>query len=455
MKARISQHGFLWQLIVLAFLLLARPGLAETILLKNATVHTVSGQVLSPGDVLLENGKILEVGQVTRTADRVVDLKGQHLYPGLIALNTALGLVEIAAVRASSDEADTGQFIPDVRSWIAVNPDSELIPVARANGITIVEPTPGGGGLVAGQSGLIALDGWTSEKMAFKTPDALHVYWPDMNISATGRRGGGGGVGGRGRGGRGGGGSLDEQDKERLLRIKELDDYFTDARAYAQARDAGKTKGAPDPGLNPSWEAMLPYVRGQLPIMVHAEDSRQIKAALKWAATNDYKIIIAGGRDAWMAADLLAKAKVPVIYDGVYTMPARDFEPYDVHYKAPEILRQAGVKVIFSIGAGGKEPSEDPSAVRNLPYAAALAVAFGLPAEEALKGITLYPAQIMGVDDRLGSIETGKDATLFACDGDILDLRANVKHVWIAGHEVSLETRHTRLYDKYRNRPKP
>jgi imidazolonepropionase-like amidohydrolase len=136
-------------------------------------------------------------------------------------------------------------------------------------------------------------------------------------------------------------------------------------------------------------------------------------------------------------------------------MPARDFEPYDVHYKAPEILRQAGVKVIFSIGAGGKEPSEDPSAVRNLPYAAALAVAFGLPAEEALKGITLYPAQIMGVDDRLGSIETGKDATLFACDGDILDLRANVKHVWIAGHEVSLETRHTRLYDKYRNRPKP
>ncbi len=455
MKLRTSHLLFLWTPLLVASLFLARPALGETILLKNATVHTVSGQVLSPGDVLIENGKILAVGQAAQKADHVVDLKGQHLYPGLIALNTALGLVEIAAVRASSDEADVGQFIPDVRSWIAVNPDSELIPVARANGVTIVEPTPEGGGLVAGQSGLIALDGWTSEKMAFKTPDALHVYWPDMNISATGRRGGGGGVGGRGRGGRGGGGNLDEQDRERLLRIKELDDYFTDARAYDQARQAAKDKGAPDPGLNPSWEAMLPYVRGQLPIMVHAEDARQIKAALKWAAANQCKIIIAGGRDAWMAADLLAKAGVPVIYDNVYTMPARDFKPYDIQYKAPEILRQAGVKVAISIGAGGREPSEDPSAVRNLPYAAAMAVAFGLPAEEALKGITLYPAQIMGVADRLGSIEAGKDATLFACDGDILDLRANVKHVWIAGHEVSLETRHTRLYDKYKNRPKP
>lgn len=327
MKLRTSHLLFLWTPLLVASLFLARPALGETILLKNATVHTVSGQVLSPGDVLIENGKILAVGQAAQKADHVVDLKGQHLYPGLIALNTALGLVEIAAVRASSDEADVGQFIPDVRSWIAVNPDSELIPVARANGVTIVEPTPEGGGLVAGQSGLIALDGWTSEKMAFKTPDALHVYWPDMNISATGRRGGGGGVGGRGRGGRGGGGNLDEQDRERLLRIKELDDYFTDARAYDQARQAAKDKGAPDPGLNPSWEAMLPYVRGQLPIMVHAEDARQIKAALKWAAANQCKIIIAGGRDAWMAADLLAKAGVPVIYDNVYTMPARDFKP--------------------------------------------------------------------------------------------------------------------------------
>lgn len=447
----------IWRVILL-WLLGTNLALPETILLTNATVHTVTGQVLSPGGVLIDNGKIRAVSGPPYVAaqahvDKTIDLKGQHLYPGLIALNTSLGLVEIVAVRASSDEADTGEFIPDVRSWIAVNPDSELIPVARANGVTIVEPTPLGG-LVAGQSGLVALDGWTSEKMAYKTPDALHVYWPDMNINPAPRRGGGVGVG-RGRGGRGGPGTVDDQARERRQKMKELDDYFNDARAYAQARAAAKTNGAPDPGLNPSWEAMLPYVRGQLPIMVHAEDSRQIKAAVKWAGTNRYKIIIAGGRDAWMAADVLAQAKVPVIYDSIYTMPARDFQSYDVQFKAPEILRQAGVKVVFSIGAGGREPSEDPSAVRNLPYAAALAVAFGLPPDEAIKGMTLYPAQILGVDDRLGSIETGKDATLFACDGDILDLRANVTHVWIAGHEVSLETRHTRLYEKYRDRPKP
>jgi imidazolonepropionase-like amidohydrolase len=458
MKARILHSWLLWPCFFLAFLLPVRPLLAETLLLINATVHTVTGQVLSPGGVLIENGKIRGVSGPPYVAaqthvDQTIDLKGQHLYPGLIALNTALGLVEIPAVRASVDDSETGEFVPDVRSWIAVNPDSELIPVARANGITVAEPTPSGG-MIAGQSGLVALDGWTSEKMAFKTPDALHVYWPDMNINPASRRGGGAAVG-RGRGGRGGASTADDQARERRQKMKELDDYFTDARAYAQARDAAKTNGAPDPGLNPSWEAMLPYLRGQLPIMVHAEDARQIKAAVKWAGTNGYKIIIAGGRDAWMAADVLAEAKVPVIYDSIYTMPARDFESYDIQYKAPEILRQAGVKVIFSIGAAGKEPSEDPSAVRNLPYAAALAVAFGLPPDEAVKGMTLYPAQILGVDDRLGSIETGKDATLLACDGDILDLRANVKHVWIAGHEVSLETRHTKLYDKYRSRPKP
>jgi len=454
MNSRVN-HFHVRFVAVALLLLLNHVAPAETTLLKNATVHTVSGAVLSPGDVLIQDGKIVSIGQIGSSADHTIDLKGQHLYPGLIALGTSLGLVELSGVRASDDESDPGEFIPDVKSWVAVNPDSELLPVARANGIAIIEPTPRGG-LIAGQSGLVALDGWTSEKMAYKKPDALHIYWPSMDVNGGGRRGGGGGAPvGRGRRGGGAAGAGNDLDQERRLRIKRLDDYFADARAYAKARDAAQTSGAPDPGLNPSWEAMRPYVSGQLPIMVHADDSRQIKAAIKWSETNQYKIIIDGGRDAWMVADLLAKANVPVVYDNVFAMPARDFEPYDVHFKAPEVLRQAGVKVIIGIGAAGKEPTDDPSAVRNLPYAAAMAVAFGLPPEEAVKGMTLYPAQAAGVADRLGSIETGKDATLFACDGDILDLRANVKHLWIAGKEVSLETRHTRLYDKYRNRPKP
>jgi len=418
------------------------PARAQTLLLKNATVHPVSGPVLASGDVLLEKGKVSQIGHLNVQADRVVDLTGQHLYPGLILLNTALGLSEIEAVRATLDAEETGQFVPEVQSWVAINPDSELLPVARANGIAFFEPTPEGS-MIAGQSGLIALDGWTTEEMVFKKPAALHVYWPAMDINAARARGGGR----RGRPS----GSAEEQIKERERKIKEVADFFADARAYAQAREAAKTNGAPDPGLNPPWEAMRPYVKGERPIMVHAEELRQIKSALQWAETNHYKIVIAGGRDAWKAADLLAKKNVPVIYDAIYSLPLSEADSYDIYFKAPELLRQAGVKVALSLEGG----VTGAAFARNLPYVASQAVAFGLPAEEALKAMTLYPAQILGVEDRLGAIEPGKDATLFACSGDILDLRANVTHLWMAGREVSLDNRHARLYEKYRNRPKP
>jgi len=417
---------------------------AQSILLKNAIVHPVSGPVLSPGDVLVENGKVTQVGHLDVQADKVVDLTGQHLYPGLLLLNTALGLSEIEAVRATADYEEVGQFAPEVQSWVAVNPDSELLPVARANGIAFFEPTPEGS-MIAGQSGLMAMDGWTTEEMVFKKPAALHVYWPAMEINAAAGRGGGFRRGGRG------GGSAEEQIKERERKVKELADFFADARAYSQARDAAKTNGAPDPGLNPSWEAMRPYLKGERPIMVHAEELRQIKSALQWAETNNLKIVITGGRDAWKVADLLAKRNVPVIYDAIYDLPLSEAESYDIHFKAPQLLSQAGVKVALSM----QTAAFDAAFARNLPYAASQAVAYGLPAEEGLKAITLYPAQIMGVEDRLGAIEPGKDATLFACTGDILDLRANVTHLWMAGREVSLDTRHTRLYEKYRNRPKP
>jgi imidazolonepropionase-like amidohydrolase len=419
---------------------------AQTLLLKNATVHPVSGPALSPGDVLIENGKVSQVGHLDVKADKVIDLTGQHLYPGLFALNTSLGLIEIESIRATRDAEEAGQFVPEVQSWMAVNPDSELLPVARANGVAFFEPTPEGG-MVAGQSGLMVMDGWTTEEMVFKKSAALHIYWPSMEISGgSGRRGGGGGFRRRGAAG-----SPEEQAKERERKVKELADYFDDAQAYAKARDASITNAAQNFGLNPQWEAMLPYVRGERPIIVHADELRQIKSALQWAETNHYKIVIAGGRDAWKVPDMLAKQSVPVIYSAIYTLPASDTEPYDVHFKAPELLRQSGVKVAMSM----QGETGDAEFIRNLPYAASQAVAFGLPPDEALKAMTLYPAQIIGVDDRLGAIEPGKDATLFACSGDILDLRANVSRLWIGGHEVSLESRHTRLYDKYRNRPKP
>jgi imidazolonepropionase-like amidohydrolase len=298
------------------------------------------------------------------------------------------------------------------------------------------------GGVVAGVSALIALDGWTSEQMTIKRPVALHVYWPGMELDTRPKEQFKEAAKFK---------SLEDQAKERQTKLKALDDFFLEARAYAKARAANAAGGRSDFAVNPPWEAMLPVVSGEIPIMVHAEDIRQIKAAVIWAQTNNYKIVIVGGRDAWQVAELLAARKVPVIYEFTFNLPAYDYNSYDVNFRAPEVLRQAGVTVAFSSGAD----SFHAAMARNLPYAAAQSVAFGLPESEALKALTLYPARLLGVDQRLGSIEAGKEATLFVSDGNILDIRAKVKRIWIAGKEVSVESRHTRLYEKYKNRPQP
>ncbi len=435
-----SEFNALVLLAAFFLALTALGGPARPLLLTGAAVHTISGETLCPGQVLVRDGKVAAVGKTVPAEDaETVDLSGQHLYPGMIALNTSLGLTEISGVRATMDATEVGEFTPDVESWIAVNPDSELIPVARANGIACFQPVPQGG-VVAGQSGLVAVDGWTTEQRTIKGPAALDLFWPVMELDTSPRERG-----------RARGKSLDDQARERRARLQATVDFFDEARAYAKAKDAAARGKAPAPDPVPAWEAMLPFVRGQLPIMVHAEEIRQIKAAVHWAATNNCKIILAGGRDAWMAASLLAEQRIPVVYGHIFHQPARDTEGYDANFRAPEVLRQAGVKVAFSLGL---DPFNAPL-LRDLPYAAAKAVAFGLPEDEALKGLTLYPAQFIGVAERLGSIEPGKDATLFSADGNILDIRSNVKRLWLAGREVSLESRHTRLYDKYRNRPKP
>ena len=405
---------------------------AETLLLTGATVHTVSGATITNGQVLVKDGKIAAVGKsVSGEGAKEISLKGQHLYPGMIALNTDLGLVEIDAVRSTVDVREVGEYTPDVFSWHAVNPDSELLPVARANGVSHFEPVPFGA-VVAGQSGLLALDGWTTEQMVAKKSIALHVFWPSANLDTTPKEKSRNPAKWK---------SLEDQDKERKEKLRQLDDFFAEARAYAKAKE-----GAKDFQIVPAWEAMLSVVRGEIPVTIHADEVRQIRAGISWATTNGVKMILADALDAWRVADLLATNKIPVIFNHVFTQPLRSEDSFDTHFRAPSVLTEAGVKVAFSGGGA--------ALVKNMPYAAAQAAAFGLPADEALKGITLYPAQIAGVADRLGSIEVGKDATLFVTDGDILDIRSNVKRMWIGGDEVSLENRHTRLYEKYKNRPK-
>jgi imidazolonepropionase-like amidohydrolase len=415
---------------------------AETVLFRNARIYTVSGEPLEKADLLIESGKIKSLGpNLQRGGAREIDLSGKRIYPGLIVAATTAGLVEIDAIRATIDAREVGEYTPDVRSWLAVNPDSELLPVGRANGITHIVPVPTGG-IVPGLSGLVALHGWTVEEMTAQAPLALHLFWPSMRLDTTPRevlidkskfK------------------SLEDQAKERTARLKDVDDFFSEAESYAKARPKEIVEHVP------AWEAMLPFLRGEIPLMVHADDSRQIKAAVEWAAARKYKMILAGARDAWMVAELLASNKIPVLYERIYyqssssaSTPARDIDPYDVHFTAPAVLHKAGVQVAIGLGLGGHSASE----LRNLPYLAAQAAAFGLRGDAALKSITLHPAQMLGVADRLGSIEEGKEATLVITDGSLLDIRTQVLEVWIRGEKTSLETRHTRLYEKYKNRPR-
>lgn len=413
---------------------------AASLLLTGGIVHTVSGPTLTNASLLVRDGKIAAVApNITEAADQTIDLKGQHVFPGLIAPMTVLGLQEIDGVRATRDTTESGEFHPDVLSWVSVNPDSELLPVARANGYTHAQPIPLGG-LVSGQSAVIALAGWTIEDLAVRRSAALHVFWPSFALDTTPKDQ---------AANPGSWKSVEEQTKARDKKLRELDEFFNEAEAYAKAKAAAKDTNAFKPV--PAWEAMLPVVRGELPLNVHADEVRQIRSAVEWVARRKLKAALAGGRDAWRVADLLATNRIPVLFEHVFTQPARDTDPYDVHYAAPAILARAGVRVSFTDGTDRFGASN----VRNVPYAAAQAMAFGLPREEAWRGLTLYPAQALGVADRLGSLDPGKEASLFVADGDILDLRTQVRRMWIAGREISLESRHTRLYEKYRNRPRP
>lgn len=404
---------------------------ADTTLITGATLHLGDGQVLAGHQIFVKDGKIEAIGADLKVqAGQVIRLDGQHLYPGFIALGSSLGLVEIEGVRATRDTAEVGEFTPDVRAWIAVNPDSELIAVARANGIVASEATPQGG-YVAGLSGIALLDGWTTEQMTLKAPAALHVYWPSHGINPGAKSSARNPAQWK---------SPEDQDRERKERVLLIDDFFAEAGAYARLADP-----APVP---PAYQGMIPALRGDIPVAVHADEVRQIQSALRFASEHKLRMVFYGARDAWRVADELAARKVPVVYQHVFSLPARDTDPYDTHFRAPAILAKAGVRLI--LGPGGQH---EAASIRNLPYVAAQAMAFGLSEADALKSITLNPAEVMGIDDRLGSLAPGKIATFFSADGSMFDIRSHVKRLWIAGREISLENRHTRLYDRYRNRP--
>lgn len=401
------------------------------IALVGATIHPITSAPVENATLVFDHGKIVALGKKVAIPPnaKVIRVAGKHIYPGLISANTTLGLVEIGAVRATLDFAETGDINPNVRAEVAVNPDSELFPVTRANGIALALSVPSGG-LISGTSALLMMDGWTWEEMTLKAPVGLHISWPWPSVSTDEfgeyrRR------------------APSDHDAQ-LAKIKEA---FKSARAYMTAKDA-QAPGGTVHETDSRWEAMIPVLKRQIPVFVHAQHLKQIEEAVLWAKEENLRAVIVGGYDAWRAADLLKTENVPVIITGVHNLPLRQYDRYDEWFILPKRLYEAGIKFCIADPGG---PFNAPMS-RNLPYHAGTAVAYGLPRDEALRAITIACAEILGVSDRVGSLEKGKDATLIVTNGDPLETPTVIERMFLQGREVDLSSKHTQLYEKYREK---
>jgi imidazolonepropionase-like amidohydrolase len=407
----------------------------ETYAIRNARIVTVSGPVIERGTVVIANGKIAAVGtDVQPPANaRVIDASGLSVYPGMIDAGNDIGLTEISSVAGSVDTAEVGDNNANIRVDVAIHPDSSHIAVTRVNGITTVLTAPEGG-LISGQSALINLDGWVPRDMILKTPVAMHINWPaglgrGSEFAFGGQRG-----------------PTTELRKEQDKQVENLKKILRDARAYADAKDArARDASLPKQDVDLKLEALIPVVRGAMPVVIQANVERDIRNAIAFADEMKVKLIIAGGVEAYRVADQLKAKNIPVIVGPVLRMPNREDDPYDAAFANAGLLAKAGVKIAFQ--------TSDSGSARNLPYNAGMAAAFGLSKEEALKAVTIYPAEIFGVADRIGSIEPGKVANLIVTDGDPLEIITQVKHLFINGRQVPLTSRHTELYEKYKARP--
>ncbi|MCH7955030.1 MAG: amidohydrolase family protein [Candidatus Marinimicrobia bacterium] len=397
------------------------------IALIGATIHPVNGDVIENGTILFENGKIKEIGVnvILPSGTESIDISGKHIYPGLINADTRLGLMEIGSVPGSRDDFELGAMNPNVKAEVALNPDSELLSVVRAHGITVANSFPRGG-IISGKSAAIMLDGWTSEDMTLKAPVAMHMNWPSMTLNKAWWNKT----------------SEEDQIKARKEALEKIDQFFDDAKAYMTAKAVSGKNGLPNQKVDLRLEAMIPVLKGDLPLWIAASEIRQIQAAIDWAESKGVKTVIYGGADSWRLAKELKKMNIPVVINSVLHVPSRAWEGYDTGYSLPNKLYQEGVK--FCIGY-----STFAGEQHNVRYNAAMAVAHGLPVEEGIKSITIYAAEIMGIDDRVGSLEVGKDATLIVTDGNPLEITTSVSMEFIEGRIIDLDNKHKRLYRKY------
>lgn len=414
--------------------ILNNTGRKGTVAIRNATIVPVTSAPIANGTIVFSNGVITAIGASANVpADAtVIDGTGLFVYPGMIDSGSNAGLVEVSSVAGTVDTSEVGDFNANAQAAVAINPHSEVIPVTRVNGVTHVVATPEGG-IVSGQSALIQLIGWTPPEMVVKAPAAVHVRFPRLRSAPIGDQ------------------PQDEEAEKELRKTytKEVDklrDILRDAQAYGKAAAARAASGKVqryDRDL--ILEGLVPVVEGRVPVVMHANLARDIRAALAFADEFKLKVILADAQDVGRVLDEVKRRNIPVILGPSLALPAREDDPYDLLFTNAKTLFDAGIP--FAIQSG------EAHNTRNLPYNAGSCAAFGLPKDEALKAVTIYPARIWGVADRLGSLEVGKNASLIVTDGDPLELRTNVKRVFISGEDVPMDSRHTLLYEKFQKRP--
>ena len=409
--------------------------------ITHAKIFTLAGAPIDDGILVIRDGKITAVGTNVDVpaGAQVIDGKGLQVYPGLFDPVTQIGLSETAAVSATVDTTETGLFNPDAVAAEAVLPSSDHIPVTRAAGITEVLAVPASGGfasggstnILGGQASAIHLAGWTINDMLIKKSVAMVLDWPKIETRsfdfATFTR--------KTK-------PFAEAKQEYDKQVNELSDWLDNARHYAQAWGHG---GPAEYQRDLKLEALVPVVRGELPVLVFAERARDIRSAVEFCDKQKLKMILAGGAEAYKVKELLRSKNIPVVLQPTLTLPLDEDDPYDRSLTQPAELAEARVKFAFG--------SFDNSFARRLGQQAANAVAYGLPYDEALKAVTLYPAQIFGLADQLGTLENGKIANIIVTNGDPLELTTDVRYLFIKGQLTSTDNRHKALYEKYLNRP--
>src|SRR6201991_1644599 len=398
--------------------------------ITGGTIHIGNGQVIEGGSIEVDNGKIVRVGAgLTPAGDaKVVDAKGKQIYPGLILPVTDLGLKEIGSgVRGSNDFQEIGDIDPSIRSIVAYNTDSKVINTLKANGILLAGITPQGG-TISGSSTVVQLDAWNWEDAAYKMDNAIHVNMPTF-LTRPRRFGGGGG------GRFGGQQPPTDPTKEALAKIEEIKSFFREARAYNAETTHKET--------NLKFEAVKGLFTKQQKLFVHGDQIKQMLTAIDFAKEFGFDVTIVGASESWLIADLLKQNNISVILQQTNALPTTEDDDYDQPFKTPAILQKAGV--LFAINDEHEE-----TRYRNLMFNAGVAAAHGLTKEQALQAITLNSARILGVNDRTGSLEAGKDANIVISAGDILDMRTSlIEHAFIQGREVSLDNKQTQLYRRY------